>query len=596
FGLLSQVSPDGKLAVSTVKDRSVFVPQPGLAFSQLFFPVKGILAIYSREEKAFRSLPGADDPRFVQSNPSWSPDGKFIIFARHEAYDLKHIDQRGRVLLSAEECREFLEEGKPFRFDLYRIPYNGGRGGVPEPIKGASHNGASNYFGRYSPDGKWIVFCRASNYMLLAPDSELYIIPAEGGKARRLRCNTRRMNSWHSWSPNGRWLVFSSKANGPYTQLYLTHIDEKGRSTPAVLLSQFTAPDRAANIPEFVNAAPGAIKRIHERFVDYVSHRRAGDELFKHGDVKAAIRKYEEALKLKPDVPLTRQKLGKAYLASGELEKAGVHLSEAARLDPRNPLRQADAGAVHLRLRNYRAASKLYSNALELKPGDFGFLVELGRARFGLGELAGAIRLWKRAERIQPGHPGLQLRLGDGLSRLGKHSDACQHYARAVRLDPNDVKASGSLGRVLLEAGRPQEAAAQLTKAVRLDPKAAELRYALGLAMARQGKPGPATRHWSNALRLQPDHVDAHVALGRLLAQLGSHERAIAHLSRALRARPRQPRTLLDLGASHAALGQFPQAVSACEKALALAREADETRLVGQIERRIERYRRASKE
>jgi hypothetical protein len=57
FGLLSQVSPDGRFVVSTVKDESVFVPQPGLDFSQLFFPVKGILCIYDRQMGTFQSLP-----------------------------------------------------------------------------------------------------------------------------------------------------------------------------------------------------------------------------------------------------------------------------------------------------------------------------------------------------------------------------------------------------------------------------------------------------------------------------------------------------------------------------------------------------------
>ena len=32
---------------------------------------------------------------------------------------------------------------------------------------------------------------------MLQPDSELYIIPAQGGPARRLRANTALMNSWH---------------------------------------------------------------------------------------------------------------------------------------------------------------------------------------------------------------------------------------------------------------------------------------------------------------------------------------------------------------------------------------------------------------
>ncbi len=266
FGLLSQISPDGKVVVSMVKDKSFIVTKPDLAFSQNFFPVKGILCIYNRQMRTFHSLPGADDPQFVQANPVWSPDAKYIVFARAKTYIFKFTADKSRVLLTDEQRAEL--EGKPFRYDLYRIPYNDGKGGEPEPLEGASNNGMSNYFPKYSPDGKWIIFCKAKSYMLLQPDSELYIMPAQGGEARRLRCNTDRMNSWHSWSPNSRWLVFSSKAYTDYTQLFLTHIDEQGRSTPPVVLSHFTAPDRAANIPEFVNAKPSAIRKIRKQFLN----------------------------------------------------------------------------------------------------------------------------------------------------------------------------------------------------------------------------------------------------------------------------------------------------------------------------------------
>ncbi|GAG10586.1 unnamed protein product, partial [marine sediment metagenome] len=51
FGLLAQISPTGRYAVSMVKDRHVTVGRPDLEISQLFFPVKGILAIYDRQKR-----------------------------------------------------------------------------------------------------------------------------------------------------------------------------------------------------------------------------------------------------------------------------------------------------------------------------------------------------------------------------------------------------------------------------------------------------------------------------------------------------------------------------------------------------------------
>lgn len=110
----------------------------------------------------------------------------------------------------------------------------------------------SNFFPKFSPDGKWLVFTQCKTGLVLQPDSKLVLVPAGGGAPRVLKANTDLMNSWHSWSPNSKWIAFSSKGNSPFTEVYLTHIDDKGVSSPGLRLFRFSHPQMAAMVPEFV--------------------------------------------------------------------------------------------------------------------------------------------------------------------------------------------------------------------------------------------------------------------------------------------------------------------------------------------------------
>ena len=127
----------------------------------------------------------------------------------------------------------------------------------------------SNNFPKVSPDGRWIVFVQNHNGLLMRPDSKLYIVPFNGGKARLMNCNTSLMNSWHTFSPNGRWLAFSSKGRSPFTQLMLTHIDADGNDSPAILVDNMTAANRAVNIPEFVNIPPDGMQHIDPEATEF---------------------------------------------------------------------------------------------------------------------------------------------------------------------------------------------------------------------------------------------------------------------------------------------------------------------------------------
>jgi len=530
FGLLSQVSPDGRYVVSTVKDRAVFVATPGIEYSQLFFPIKGILVVYDREKETFLELPGADDAGYVQSDPTWSPDGKYIVFARSKAYMKPSIANSTSVLLGDKEVPEFTEDKEPYKYDLYRIPFNDGQGGKAEPVAGASHNGKSNFFAKFSPDGKWIVFTQAENYMLLMPDSELFIIPAEGGEPRRLSANTPNMNSWHSFSSNSRWLVFSSKVNGPYTQLHLTHIDEDGNSTPPVVLDRFTESDRAANIPEFVPIAADSIAKIDEQFIDAYSFLRAGMANERSGNYPDAVASYKKGLAVEPENVEILNSMGFALFQQGKSDEAIASLEKALKIDPRHWKSHNNMALASIDIGELELAEAHYRESLAIEPqhaiyNDLGYVLE----RQGLPE--DAFEAYQEALKLEPESAISHFNLATHLARKKEYSDAESHLLAALKTQPSAQVYTG-LGAVLWQQGRAEEAITNLKTAIQTDPKSTGASNTLGKIFIEQGKLDEAASTYRLLAKNQPSAV-AHQGLAQVLTRMGRDKEAQQELSKA---------------------------------------------------------------
>ncbi|WP_319582274.1 hypothetical protein [uncultured Pseudodesulfovibrio sp.] len=254
MGLFTSLSPTGRYAASTVGETSAFVMLDDLFFSQMFYPATGQVAIYDAKTGRVAPLPGADDAEHVQTNPAFTPDGTRLAFARTDVNPALVARIKAGELRKEDPGQDIraVNAKYPVQFDLWALPFNGGKGGAPTPIKGASGNGMSNFFPKYSPDGRWLAFTQCATGLVLQPDSRIVIVPAQGGEAHVLEANTGLMNSWHTWSPNSRWLAFSSKGNSPFTEIFLTHIDDNGHSSPPLRLFRFSHDELAAMVPEFV--------------------------------------------------------------------------------------------------------------------------------------------------------------------------------------------------------------------------------------------------------------------------------------------------------------------------------------------------------
>jgi tetratricopeptide (TPR) repeat protein len=466
-----------------------------------------------------KALPGASDPEYVHSNPAWYPDGKTLVFVRAKAKDA-YVD--GRALASYPN--DPLET--PVQYDLYRMPFNDGQGGKAEPVRGASDNGMSNNFPKVSPDGRWIVFVKCKNGLLMRPDSRLWIVPLEGGEAREMRCNLSLMNSWHSFSPNGRWLVFASKANTPYTQMFLTHIDEQGNDSPAILVPNSTAANRAVNIPEFVAVRAEELLSIKAPAVDYYRHVERGDTFSEKRRLEEAAAEYRKALQSEPESSRIHFKLGSVLLevargqwAGGDREtaergrdEAAAHLRKAIEIDPRNAKSHIVLGLIHTTRNESEEAAKCFRRAIESDPLNVAGYDYLGEILLDQKKLPEAIEYFKRAVDIVP-----DVKMNCFLARLlvqdGRHGQAIEYLKKAVEADPRHPGARLELGDLLVSEGKPEEAGGHFLEALRIDPRNAQAHDRLGAVLLKQGKTIEAIRHFKEALAINPGYSPARANL-----------------------------------------------------------------------------------
>jgi type IV pilus biogenesis/stability protein PilW len=480
-GFMSQISPDAQYVITTINDpgidqtdyqrrkdpidlvRNYYVANfKDYHFLQVFYPTRGLLAWYSRDTKQLTYLPGADDPRFVHANAVWNPDGKSLVFARADAKDA-YPEGKPKATFANDPNETQI------KYDLYRIPFNEGKGGKPEPIAGASQNGMSNSFPKISPDGRWIVFVESKNGLLMRPDGKLYIVPANGGTARLMKCNTTLMNSWHSFSPNGRWMVFSSKSRSPYTDMFLTHIDEAGNDSPAILIDNTKASNRAVNIPEFANIKKDGMMKINTPAADYALHIDLATELMKSGKYADAVPEWNQAIALVPKEWRAHNSLGVALMETGKVDEAIAQYREALRLNPQ------------------------YAEAFN----------NLGEALSKKGDVDEAIAMFEKAVEIDSKYEVAHANLGMILARTGKPDEAIEHLKKAVEATPDSPDAHRNLGHALAETGDLEEAGVQLKQAINLsggkDPLTLHL---LSRVLADSGKLSEAVQSDRQALKI----------------------------------------------------------------------------------------------
>lgn len=272
---------------------------------------------------------------------------------------------------------------------------------------------------------------------------------------------------------------------------------------------------------------------------NYFAHKTLGDALGEKGQLDAAIRQYQQALRLWPDDSGARNNLGLIFSRKGQLDEAIRQYEEAIRIQPVNAHAQNNLGVALVTLGQTNEAMRRFEEAIRLESDHAEARRNLGKILAGQGQTDDAIRQFEQALRLKPDDAETHRDLGIALGRKGRTDDAIRHYREAIRLKPGNAAAHYNLGNALYEKGQTDEAILQFQEAVRLKPDDAQAHCNLGIALVRKGRTDEAIRQYQEAIRLDPDLFQPHLGLGLILPQLGRLKDAAFHLEEFLRTCPR---------------------------------------------------------
>ena len=241
--------PGGKfIAFSSNQVRQAFYAKPGRIIE--VFDLVSSMILFDTEKNEIVNVRDSDTTRYLETFPSWSPDGKYLYFCRARQNN--------------SQTSMTLEEIKATKYDIVRIPFNPGTAtfGETEIIFNASGAGKSASFPRVSPDGKYMVLTLHDygTFPIWHQEADLYLLDLQSGESRRMDLNSGETESYHSWSSNGKWLVFSSKrTDGRSTRPFLAYFDSWDSTGKPFIMPQkdpeyYDRLMESFNIPEFISS------------------------------------------------------------------------------------------------------------------------------------------------------------------------------------------------------------------------------------------------------------------------------------------------------------------------------------------------------
>jgi tetratricopeptide (TPR) repeat protein len=227
---------------------------------------------------------------------------------------------------------------------------------------------------------------------------------------------------------------------------------------------------------------------------DADSHRALGDRAEASGDPLAAVREYEEAVRLNPSEQ-NYFAWGTELLLHRAIKPAAEVFEKGSAAHPKSSRMLAGLGAALYASGDYANGARRVCAAADLQPADPTPYLFLGKMEKAAPDpLPCAEQKLAQFARIQPANAQANYYYAVSLWKRGRGKEDSANLRqaeallqRAVATDPKFDEAYVQLGVVFAARGNFQQAINAYKKAVDVNPQSAEAHYRLALAYKRAG-------------------------------------------------------------------------------------------------------------
>ena len=247
-----------------------------------------------------------------------------------------------------------------------------------------------------------------------------------------------------------------------------------------------------------------------------------GEALVKQGKVDAAIKEFEQAVRLNPENTGMRTRLAWLLLDQNRPASALPHFERLLSQRPQDKTAISGVAICFLKMGHPERAVVVLNRGLQFLPRDTLLLKLKGEALSSRRETAGeAVKVYEELLKIQPGKAEWAKARQTAALMAASHSyfeaqaylekgdraAALRAFKSALEFNPESIGYRTHYGWVLLEDGQPLQAAQAFQEVLRLDPNKKDAYLGLALAQLRLGEPAEALKTTRRGLELFPDEV-----------------------------------------------------------------------------------------